>query len=86
MRALVPARTTSVQLTSPTQRGVRDTSTHPTPLRNTDAKCPSALQVSGMTEDGKITPELAVTPLSANERMVATVSPVVAFNMRPLHR
>ena len=56
------------------------------PLRNTDAKCPSTLQVSGMTEDGKITPESAVTPLSANERTLPTTSPVVAFSRSPLRR
>lgn len=56
------------------------------PLRNTDAKCPSALHMSGMTEDGKFTPEAVAIPLFAYERMFATTSPVVAFTKSPLRR
>ena len=59
--------------------------THPpTPAIDTDAKCPSALQVSGMMDDGKLSPELLLIPLSAYERTFATTSPVVAFNKSPL--
>ena len=56
------------------------------PLRITDAKCPSALQVSGMMEDGKRTPDSLLIPLSAYERTVPTTSPVVAFTKSPLRR
>ena len=52
---------------------------------DTDAKCPS-FQVSGIMAEWKISPELAVTPLSANEKTVPTTSPVVAFNTSPLRR
>ena len=60
--------------------------TYLTPLRNTDAKCPSALQVSGMTPEGKLSPNAVVTPLAENERTVPTTSPVVAFSRSPLRR
>ena len=58
--------------------------THWTPLRNTDAKCPSALQVSGMMAEGRLIPESVEMPLSANERVLATTSPVVVFNKSSL--
>ena len=58
--------------------------TYLTPLRNTGVKCPSALQVSGMTPEGKLSPEVVVTPLAENERTVPTTSPVVALSRSPL--
>ena len=61
--------------------------THPPTLAiDTDAKCPSALQVSGMMDDGKFSPELLLIPLSAYERTFATTSAVVTFNKSPLRR
>ena len=58
--------------------------TYLTPLRNTDAKCPSALQVSGMTPEGKLSPEVVVTPFAENERTIPTTSRVVALSRSPL--
>ena len=59
---------------------------HPTPTKDADAKCPSVLHVMGIMPEGKVDPESAVTPLSANERTDPTTSPVVAFSRSPLRR
>lgn len=91
MHVSVPVRTKSVQpsasVAAPADAGFSSASTtHPTLLMNTDAKCPSALQVSGMAPEGKLSPDAVVTPLAENERTVPTTSLAVAFSKSPLRR